>query len=163
VLNTPNSNIAPGDVKYLKTSTIYSRGGGGLPSIPQNPDTLRTTITYTPIEQSPPPPPISVYTTVEQMPEFPGGTEAMMKFIGENLKYPPEAIKQKISGRVLVNFIVGKDGKIKNVKVIRGIGLACDEEAIRVVNAMPAWIPGKQKGEPVDVRFTLPITFALKN
>jgi protein TonB len=102
------------------------------------------------------------FTIVEQMPEFPGGTESMMKFIASNVKYPAMARETGISGNVFVSFVVNKNGEISNVKVLRGIGGGCDEEAIRVVRSMPAWIPGKQNGKPVPVQFNLPIKFVLK-
>jgi len=103
-----------------------------------------------------------VFTSVEEMPQYPGGMNEMMKFIGENLKYPDEAVKNKIQGRVIIKFVVSKTGKITDVNVLRGFNAACDAEAIRVVKAMPDWTPGKQKGEPVPVYFTLPIQFSLQ-
>lgn len=103
-----------------------------------------------------------VFTVVEQMPEFPGGMEALMKFLGSNIQYPEKAKNDKIDGRVFVNFIVEKDGHVSSVRVLRGIGGGCDEEAIRVVSSMPVWKPGKQSGEAVRVSFNLPIRFALK-
>lgn len=96
---------------------------------------------------------------VEQMPEFPGGIEAMTKFISEHLKYPSTAAEMGISGKVILQFLVKKNGKITDIKVVRGIGGGCDEEAVRVVKLMPEWIPGKQNGNPTSVYFTLPINF----
>ena len=103
-----------------------------------------------------------VYEKVEVMPEFPGGDQAMMDFVATNVKYPKEAMDKEISGRVLVSFIVEKDGSITDAKVVKGIGGGCDEEAVRVVNAMPKWKPGKQKGKPVRVSFMMPFTFKLQ-
>jgi TonB family protein len=103
----------------------------------------------------------SLFTVVEEMPEYPGGSEAMMKFLIENIKYPEQARKDSIQGRVFVNFIIEVDGKVSNAKVLRGIGGGCDEEAVRVVSLMPAWTPGKQRGKNVRVAFNLPIKFAL--
>ena len=103
-----------------------------------------------------------VYEKVEVMPEFPGGDQAMMDFVAKNVVYPQEARDKEISGRVLVSFIVEKDGSITNAKVAKGIGGGCDEEAVRVVNAMPKWKPGKQKGKPVRVSFMMPFTFKLQ-
>ena len=103
----------------------------------------------------------SIYNVVEQMPRFPGGEQAMFEFIGKNVKYPQEAREKDISGRVFVQFVVEKDGRVSNAEVIRGIGGGCDEEALRVVKAMPKWEPAKQKGEPVRVRFILPLVFKL--
>jgi protein TonB len=103
-----------------------------------------------------------VYEKAEVMPEFPGGEQAMMDFVAKNVTYPKEAMEKEISGRVLVGFIVEKDGSITETEVVKGIGGGCDEEAVRVVKAMPKWKPGKQKGKPVRVHFLLPITFKLQ-
>ena len=103
-----------------------------------------------------------VYEKVEVMPEFPGGEQAMLDFVAKNVVYPQEARDKEISGRVLVSFIVEKDGSITDAKVAKGIGGGCDEEAVRVVNAMPKWKPGKQKGKPVRVSFMMPFTFKLQ-
>lgn len=100
-------------------------------------------------------------TVVEQMPKFPGGEEAMKKFIGDSLRYPAKAHKEGVQGRVTLRFVVSKTGKIRDATIVRGISPECDAEALRVVNAMPDWIPGKQDGEAVDVYFTLPIVFRL--
>lgn len=103
-----------------------------------------------------------VYEKAEIMPEFPGGEQAMMDFVAKNVTYPKEAMEKEISGRVMVGFIVEKDGSISDVKVVKGIGGGCDEEAVRVVKAMPKWIPGNDKGKPVRVHYTLPLTFKLQ-
>lgn len=103
-----------------------------------------------------------IFITLEELPTFPGGDKALQKFIYENTKYPKSAIEEKISGTVYVQFIVEKDGSISDIKVVRGIGGGCDEEAVRVVKLMPNWIPGKQKGVPERVYFMIPITFNLK-
>lgn len=102
------------------------------------------------------------FTTVEQMPEFPGGLSEMNKFIGDNLRYPVVAQEAGISGRVTIRFVVTKTGEISDVTVVRGIDPSCDKEAIRVVKMMPKWIPGKQNGLNVPVYFTLPVLFRLK-
>ncbi|MFU8844779.1 MAG: TonB family protein [Bacteroidales bacterium] len=99
----------------------------------------------------------------EEVPSYPGGEEARMKFINENLKYPEEAKKAGIQGTVYVNFTVEADGSISNIKMLRGIGGGCDEEAVRVVEAMPEWVPAKQKGEAIRVQFNMPIRFALSD
>ena len=103
-----------------------------------------------------------VLEKAEVMPEFPGGEQAMMKFVAENVQYPEEAKEKEISGRVMVGFIVEKDGSISDVKVAKGIGGGCDEEAVRVVKAMPKWKPGKEKGKPVRVSYMMPFTFKLQ-
>ena len=105
--------------------------------------------------------PDSVFQICEVMPEFPGGTEKFMAYLSENIKYPEEAKDKNISGRVFINFVVEKDGSVSNVKVMRSIGGGCDEEAVRVVKAMPKWKPGMQRGKPVRVSYVLPVTFKL--
>lgn len=103
-----------------------------------------------------------VFIVVEEMPEFPGGAAKMMEYIQSNLKYPMMARESDIQGRVFVNFVVEPDGSISNVNVMRGIGGGCDEEAVRVINSMPKWKPGKQRGSAVRVSFTVPIIFKLQ-
>lgn len=102
------------------------------------------------------------FTVVEQMPEFPGGESALNKFLKDNIRYPSVASENGISGAVYLTFVVSKDGKISEVRVIRGIGGGCDEEAIRVVKLMPKWIAGRQNGVSVPVQFNLPIRFVLQ-
>lgn len=104
-----------------------------------------------------------IFVGVEQMPEFPGGESAMRQFLGRNVNYPAAATRANVSGRVTVQFVVEKDGSIGQVKVLRGIGFGCDEEAIRVVQSMPKWNPGKQNGKPVRVYFTLPVVYTLQD
>ena len=101
------------------------------------------------------------FAVVEQMPEFPGGEKEMMKFIKANLKYPVIAQEMGVSGTVIINFVVGRDGKISRIKVMRGIGSGCDEEAVRVLEKMPSWNPGRQGGKPVLVSYTVPFKFLL--
>lgn len=101
------------------------------------------------------------YLFVDQNPQFFGGSAGMSEFIQNNLTYPDQAIKANVEGQVFIEFTVGPSGKIDHVKVIKGIGFGCDEEAVRVVKLMPDWMPGKQGGVPVRVRFTLPITFQM--
>lgn len=103
----------------------------------------------------------TVFNIVDEMPQFPGGDQALMKYIAENIKYPQEAKDKEIAGRVFLAFVVEKDGSVSNVEVKRGIGGGCDDEAVRVVKAMPKWKPGKQKGEPVRVSYMLPVNFKL--
>lgn len=103
-----------------------------------------------------------VFEKVEDMPEFPGGEQAMMDFVSKNVVYPKDAQEKGISGRVFVSFIVEKDGSVSNVKVMRGIGGGCDEEAVRVISGLPKWKPGKQEGKPVRVSYQMPINFKLQ-
>jgi protein TonB len=99
---------------------------------------------------------------VETMPTFPGGQSELMSWIGKNLKYPTIAAENGVEGKVIVQFVVGKNGKIRDAVVARALNPSCDKEALRVVNAMPNWIPGKQNGKEVSVKFTLPIIFRLQ-
>ena len=119
----------------------------------------------------PPPPPKpkqeevtdEIFVVVENQPEFPGGNTAMMKFLGDNIKYPVIAQENGIQGRVICNFVVEKDGSITDVQVVRGVDPSLDREAMRVIQQMPRWKPGKQRGQAVRVRFTLPVVFRLQN
>lgn len=99
------------------------------------------------------------FTIVEVMPTFPGGDQAMFKHIGTQVKYPEEALENGIQGVVYVTFVVERDGEITNVKMLRGIGGGCDEEALRVLRSMPKWTPGMQDGKAVRVRYNLPFRF----
>ena len=100
---------------------------------------------------------------VEEQPSYPGGEEARISYLQQNLKYPEEAKEFGIQGKVFVTFIVEVNGSITDVRVLRGIGGGCDEEAIRVIKGMPKWNPGKQKGVKVRVQFNLPLKFTLSN
>ena len=119
----------------------------------------------------PPPPPKpkqeeveeEIFVVVENQPEFPGGNAALMKFLSENIKYPVIAQENGIQGRVICTFVVEKDGSITDVQVVRGVDPSLDKEAIRVIQQMPRWKPGRQRGQPVRVRFTLPVVFRLQN
>jgi protein TonB len=105
-----------------------------------------------------------IFIIVETMPEFPGGQQAMMKFIAENVQYPVIAMENGIQGRVVCQFVVEKDGKPSNIQVVRTSGDASlDKEAVRVIGTMPKWKPGIQFGKPVRVTFTLPINFKLSD
>lgn len=119
----------------------------------------------------PPPPPKpkqeevteEIFVVVEEQPEFPGGNAAMMKFLSDNIRYPVIAQENGIQGRVICNFVVERDGSITDVQVVRGVDPSLDREAIRVIQQMPRWKPGKQRGSAVRVRFTLPVVFRLQN
>ncbi|AMR30550.1 hypothetical protein A0256_03485 [Mucilaginibacter sp. PAMC 26640] len=102
-----------------------------------------------------------VFSEVEQLPGFPGGNAAFAKYLTKTIRYPADARRNKIQGRVITSFIVREDGSISDVQVLNGIGHGADEEAIRVVKAMPKWYPGMQNGHPVNVKYTVPINFAL--
>ena len=102
-----------------------------------------------------------VYDKVEQMPEYPGGMPAMIEFLQTNIKYPEDAVKQKVEGRVMVQFVVETDGSISDVHVAKQVFPSLDAEAIRVVQVMPKWVPGREKGKVVRVKYNLPIVFRM--
>ena len=103
------------------------------------------------------------FRVVEQQPQFPGGMEALYKYMQTHTNYPPIARRNNISGRVYVQFVVGREGKIKDVKVLKGVDASLDTEAIRMISGMPDWIPGKQNGKAVAVYFVLPVVFILND
>lgn len=103
----------------------------------------------------------AIFFVVEVQPEFPGGMDSMYAFIQKNLIYPEKAKAEGIEGRVFITFTIEKDGSVSNVKILRGIGGGCDEAAKEVVEKMPKWKPGTQRGKPVRVQFNLPIKFEL--
>ena len=122
-----------------------------------------------PIPDIPPPPPPEpepeqpqIFRIVEEMPEFPGGTEALYKFIYKNISYPVMAKENNIEGTVYVQFVVNEDGSVAQVEVLRGPGGGLDEEAVKVIKMLPKWKPGKQRGKPVKVYFNVPVKFKLQ-
>lgn len=146
-------------LKGKAATEIYgAEGKNGVIEIKTKKPVLLDVVVKTEAQTEPDDKPFDV---VEQMPEFPGGQEALMKFLSESVKYPKEASKDGIQGRVVVQFVVEKDGSISEVEVVKKVNEHLDAEAVRVVNAMPKWKPGKQKGENVRVKYTLPISFRL--
>lgn len=115
-----------------------------------------------PVKQAPPEVENKVFDVVEQMPSFPGGEGALMKYLSENIKYPVVALENGVQGRVVVSFVVEKDGSITDVKVARSVDPSLDREATRVVKSMPHWIPGKQNGSAVRVKYNVPVSFRLQ-
>ncbi|MDO4691581.1 MAG: energy transducer TonB [Porphyromonadaceae bacterium] len=125
-------------------------------------------------EAKPTPPPVvvaapveeedanQIFEIVEESTEFPGGQAALMKYLSNNVRYPEIAQENGIQGRVIVGFVIERDGKPSQVEVLRGVDPALDKEAVRVVSGMPAWKPGKQRGKPVRQRFRLPVVFRLQ-
>lgn len=123
-------------------------------------------------DKMPPPPPVKleaeqeeteeIFTVVEEPTEFPGGMPALMKYLSNNIRYPEIAAENGIQGRVIVSFVVERNGKPSQVTIARGVDPALDKEAVRVVENMPAWKPGKQRGKPVRQRFNLPVVFRLQ-
>ena len=103
-----------------------------------------------------------VFTFVEQQPQFPGGDAAMLKYLGENIRYPSVAQRNGLEGLVVLQFVVDQNGGISDIVVVKKLGGGTDEEAMRVVKSMPKWSPGKQNGRPVKVRYTLPVRFTIK-
>jgi protein TonB len=103
-----------------------------------------------------------IFTIVEEMPEFPGGTQKLADYLAKNIKYPQMARESGIQGRVFISFVVEPDGSVSNVNVMRSLGGGCDEEAVRVVKSMPKWKAGKQRGKPVRVSYILPVNFKLQ-
>jgi protein TonB len=104
-----------------------------------------------------------VFLTVEEMPEFPGGDQKLLEYVQKNIKYPPVARENGIQGVVYVSFVVDREGKVKDAKILRGIGGGCDQEALRVIQGLPSWKPGKQNGRPVQVQYNMPVRFTLKS
>jgi TonB family protein len=105
----------------------------------------------------------SVYKVVKTMPEYPGGINELLNYIGQNINYPEEAKKDSIQGKVFVQFVIEKDGSVSGTKILRGIGSGCDEESLRVINAMPKWKPGlDEEGNAVRVEYTIPIKYTLR-
>ena len=103
-----------------------------------------------------------VFDVVEQMPEYPGGIQALFEYLQQNVKYPEDAKNQKVEGRVIATFVVETDGTINNVEVVKPAFPSLDAEAVRVLSAMPKWTPGMQSGKVVRVKYTVPINFNLK-
>ncbi len=103
-----------------------------------------------------------VFFKVEEMPEFPGGEQALRDYIARNISYPEQAKKDSIMGKVFISFVIDTTGLVEGAKVVRGVHPLLDNESLRVVKSMPAWIPGKEKGKPVKVAYTIPVAFLLK-
>lgn len=125
-------------------------------------DTKNIEITPVKIEEEEEEEETTIFTVVENDPEFPGGMEALYKYLRDNIKYPQLARDNNITGRVYVTFVVERDGSIANPRVLKDIGGGCGAEAVRVVKSMPKWTPGKQRGKAVRVQFNLPVSFNLQ-
>ena len=102
-----------------------------------------------------------IFQVVEEMPEFPGGEEALLKYLSKNIHYPERAREQGVQGTCVIEFVINKDGSVVEPKVVRQLEGQCDNEAMRVVRSMPKWKPGKQRGKPVRVKYTVPVRFKL--
>lgn len=119
------------------------------------------------IDAPPPPPPVEekeeeIFLVVEDMPQYEGGMAAFYKYVAKNMKYPKQARRMGVEGRVIIQMVVQKDGTLGDFKVLKGVGSGCDEEALRVLKNSPKWKPGKQRGKAVTVKMTVPIIFRLK-
>ena len=125
-------------------------------------DTKNIEITPVKIEEEEEEEDVQIFTVVENDPEFPGGMEALYKYLRDNIKYPQLARDNNITGKVYVTFVVERDGSIAAPRVLKDIGGGCGAEAIRVVKSMPKWTPGKQRGKAVRVQFNLPVSFNLQ-
>lgn len=135
------------EVKETQVSTVNQEGSKDIVDVPSEPVVQEEE---------------KIFTVVEEMPGFPGGEEKLFEYLRKNIKYPPVARENGMQGRVFVTFVVDKDGKVKDVKVLRGVGGGCDEEALRVIRSMPDWKAGRQNGRPVSVQYNLPVNFTLK-
>ncbi|GAB3170284.1 TonB family protein [Telluribacter humicola] len=135
------------------TETVTPTSVAQMPS--RTGDTLRTIVQASIINGQP------VFSVVEKTPEFPGGITAMYEYLSQNMKYPLAATRAGVQGKVFINFVVTTEGEIKDIQILKGLGFGTDEEAVRIVSAMPRWQPGSQDGKPVNVRFNLPINFQL--
>lgn len=137
------------EVKEVQVAAVTQEGDKNAVDIPDDP------VVADPEEGK-------VFQFVEEPPSFPGGEDKLLEYLSRNIKYPTIAKENNITGRVYVTFVVDKEGKVKDAKILRGIGGGCDDEALRVVKAMPEWKPGRQNGRSVMVQYNLPVVFNLK-
>ena len=160
--DSPLTILMRDDVQNLEEMTVvgYASDGVGASSV-EHPDKKVVAVVDIPKAKEEQQEEV-VFQVVEEMPQFPGGLSEAMKFLAKNIKYPVEAQQAKIEGRVIVRFVVGRDGSVSDVEVMRGVSPELDAEAVRVVSLMPKWIPGKQRGKAVAVKYTMPIMFRLQ-
>ena len=158
--------ILPVCFLLVTTNSVYAGHDEEATAASETSDPATGLTSVSSVEPVSDPPPVKkgavteeIFVVVEEQPEFPGGTEAMMKFLSDSIVYPKEAHARGIQGRVICNFVVMKDGTIDSVNIVRGIDPLLDAEAVRVLESMPKWEPGRQRGQAVNVRFTLPVTF----
>lgn len=156
--------------KLFAFALIPAIGAGiavtSIPSVAGVLESLASTSTATQATSDETPAPESkreIYTAVENIPEFPGGMEALMRYLSMNIRYPEEAQKADIQGRVIVKFVVNQDGSVSDAEVVKGVDESLDKEALRVVSSLPKWTPGTVNGKAVDCYFTLPINFRLQD
>ncbi len=153
LLRSRDYHIVSVTTKDLKVSNLIFKKGEAAPET--RPEVRMESSGEVPAEEQ-------VFFVVEEMPEYPGGEVALRQFIAQHVEYPPIAQEKGIQGKVYVTFVVSADGSVKNAKVVRGVDPVLDQEAMRVVNTMPRWTPGKQRGENVSVSYTVPISFVLQ-
>lgn len=162
--------------EYEDTIQIQSKESSGVVN-PDTPAVIQVAIPYDSIELTvscydisigdPEPevicyePDPDFYVTVERMPEFPGGEKELINYLQEKIIYPKDALKESIQGRVVVSFIIEKNGSLSSIEVVRGITASLDKEALRIIRSMPKWKPGEQRDKVVRVKYTLPIRFRL--
>jgi protein TonB len=139
----------------LVATNATGLGNPSLPLTDTDVDGSEVSPTSTPTSSAP-------FVAVEKMPEFTGGQAALLRYLRTHLRYPGSALAAGVGGRVFMSFVVGADGNISEVTILKGLGYGLDEEAQRVIRQMPAWVPGYQSKHPVPVRFTLPITFSIQ-
>lgn len=163
VANAPDDMPPMATVDELKTATSgpATQEGSGDGEFIEAPESVRPTVVEKAIE-APELVDDKPFTVVEQQPEFPGGIPALSAYLQKNLRYPSAASSVGVSGRVYLSFIVNTDGSLVDVQVAKGIGFGCDDEALRVIKAMPHWKAGRQAGRAVRVKFTLPVVFTLE-
>jgi periplasmic protein TonB len=161
IINNNLKNLKPEVTNDSTQVTAYIPTPDDLGKIENKPPDdsipfIENTDPVVPVENKP-------FVKVEEMPEFPGGIPALMKFVGDNLNYPQEAQRNNIQGKVFLQFVVNADGSSDRIEVTRGVDPILDNEAVRVIKMLPKFKPGKQGGVPVPVWFTLPVTFKLEN
>jgi protein TonB len=155
----PDEQVAEEDEPKMQQEVVDNKAAIGAVTYDKGTDDINAVM---PVDDKAIVEEVETFVVVEQMPEFPGGEKALFKWISKNLEYPQIAQENGITGTVVVTFVVDSNGKITLAKVIRGIDPSCDGEALRVINSMPNWKPGKQGGRAVRVYFTLPIKFVLQ-
>ncbi|MDJ1500546.1 energy transducer TonB [Xanthocytophaga agilis] len=155
---TPSAEITRNeDIKDIEISNETKDGPPPTEDLMVDPNTSTNSIVGGLVDN----PENIIFTAVEQMPEFPGGREEMNRFLSKNLRFPASAQQKGVSGVVYISFVVSNTGAVSDIKVLKGIDEACDKEAVRVVEKMPNWKPGRQNGRNVTVRYSLPLRFAI--
>lgn len=162
VADAPDDTPPMATVDELKVATSgpTTQEGSGEGELIEAPTLAAPTVVEKALE-TPEPPDDTPFVVVEQQPEFPGGLPALAAYLQKNLRYPSAASRANVSGKVYLGFVVNADGSLADVSVAKGIGFGCDDEALRVVNAMPRWRAGRQSGRAVRVKFSLPVVFQL--